>query len=89
MVIAMRPETGEVYTLGFTVFGEERGKPAASPSFLKQFVGADNKKPFVLGKDVDAVTGATSTSTAVNLAVKSAVKLYHYLVIEKNGEVKP
>ena len=86
MVVAMRPGTGEVYNLGFTVFGEERGKPAANPSFLKQFIGADFEKPFILGKDVDGITGATRTSASVNRAVKEAVSIYHYLEIQEERE---
>ena len=86
MVVAMRPGTGEVYNLGFTVFGEERGKPAANPSFLSQFIGADFEKPFILGKDVDGITGATRTSAAVNRGVKEAVIIHHYLVIQEEGE---
>ena len=89
MVIALTPESGTVYNLGFTVFGEERGKPAANPSYLSQFIGADSNKGFVLGEDVDAVTGATWTSRSVNEAVKVAVVVYEYLIIQGKGEESP
>lgn len=86
MVVAVRPETGAVYNLGFTIFGEERGKPAATPAYLKQYLGADAKKPFVIGKDVDAVTGATWTSESVSDGVKVAVNVYNYLVLKEGAK---
>ena len=89
LVIAVEPETGAVYDLGFTLFGEERGKPAARPSYLKQFLGADAAKPFVLGEDIEAVTGATWTSESVRDGVKLAVSLYDYLVLGRSEEGTP
>lgn len=86
MVVCVEPDSGRVYNLGFTLFGEERGMPVAEASYLKQYIGADASKAFVLGKDVDAISGATRTSSAVAVGVKIAVSIYDYLVIQGKGK---
>lgn len=80
IVVALDPISGKVYDLGFTLFGEERGKPAAKKSFLAQFIGFSPANQFKLGKDVDAVSGATWTSNSVAEAVQHAVGAYDYFV---------
>ncbi len=52
---------------------EDKGKPAMKWNFLKQYVGKSPSDPLTLGKDIDAVSGATWTSTSVTFAVKKAV----------------
>ena len=64
----------ELYEI--TVFGEERGKPALSWSYLKQFIGKGPANSITIGKDIDGVTGASNTSRAVTSAVKKAVCVY-------------
>ena len=75
MLVALQPD-GTVYDAAFTVFGEERGKPALSWNFLKQFMGKSSKDPLVPGKDIDGVSGATYTSKAVAVAMKRSVCVY-------------
>lgn len=82
LLIALHPD-GTVYDAAFTVFGEERGKPALSWRYLKQYVGKNPGSPLTLGKDVDAVSGATMTSTAVAKAFKRAVCVYSEAVQKK------
>lgn len=82
LVVGLEHEKGSVYNLCFTVFGEERGKPAAKKTFLKQFVGFDVKKQFKLGKDVDGVSGATWTSNSVTLGIQHAVSIFNYFIHE-------
>jgi Na+-translocating ferredoxin:NAD+ oxidoreductase RnfG subunit len=72
LLVATKPD-GTIYDLAFTVFGEERGKPALSWNYLKQFVGKSASSPITLGKDVDGVSGASYTSHSVAAAVKKAV----------------
>jgi NAD-dependent dihydropyrimidine dehydrogenase PreA subunit len=38
--------------------------------FLRQFIGRTRQDPFVLGKDIDAISGATITSTSITTAVR-------------------
>ncbi len=75
MLIAMRPD-GKVYDVGFTVFGEDKGRRAFSWSYLKQFINKNPREDFVLGKDIDGVSGATWTSESIYFAVKRAVVVY-------------
>lgn len=75
ILVALQPD-GTVYDAAFTVFGEERGKPALSWNFLKQFMGKSSKDPLVPGKDIDGVSGATYTSKAVAVAMKRSVCVY-------------
>ncbi len=83
LVVAFTP-TGEIYDMGFTIFGEDRGKPALSWPFLKQFIGKDSEQEMVVGKGIDAITGATWTSNSVAAAVRKAVVLFDEFV-KKNG----
>lgn len=75
MLIALKPD-GTIYDIAFTIFGEERGKPALSWNYLKQFMGKGPTNAITLGKDVDAVTGASYTSQAVATGVKKAVCVF-------------
>ena len=43
LLVAINPE-GEVYDVGFTVFGEDKGKSALSWPFLKQFIDKKNER---------------------------------------------
>jgi ferredoxin len=43
-------------------------------AFLKQFIGRTSKDSFVLGKDIDAISGATITSTGITAAVRARMK---------------
>jgi len=79
VIVAVRPD-GEIYDIGFTIFGEERGKPALSWGYLKQYLGKSHNDPIKLGRDIDGVSGATWTSTSVAAAVKRAVVVYETFV---------
>lgn len=81
VLVAFLPN-GEVFDIGFTVFGEDRGKPALSWPFLKQFVGKTSETQMVLGKGVDGISGATWTSNSVASAVRKAVVLFDAFVKE-------
>ena len=81
VLVAFKP-TGEVYDIGFTVFGEDRGKPALSYPFLKQFIGKSTEDKMILGKGVDGISGATWTSNSVSSAVRKAVVVYDVFVKE-------
>lgn len=66
----------DVYLLEFRdLFGSEIKRR----SFLRQFQDKSLKDPIAVGRDIDAVTGATISSQAATLAVKKAVKLIEEL----------
>ena len=75
VLLAFRP-AGEIYDIGFTVFGEDKGKSALSWGFLKQFIDKKPGDAFSLGKDIDGISGATWTSESISKTVKRAVVIY-------------
>jgi NosR/NirI family nitrous oxide reductase transcriptional regulator len=58
-------------------------------AFVEQYPGRDAGGPFVLGRDIDAITGATITSSAINhsIAVGSAIVLLEVLKTEGSAAV--
>jgi len=80
--------TGKVTNLAVMSYLGERCRPIATRRFLDQFIGKTGKNPITVGKDVDAVSGATISSRATAFAVKKAVVLYETVFppAEKKGE---
>jgi Na+-translocating ferredoxin:NAD+ oxidoreductase RnfG subunit len=68
--------TGKVANLAVMSYVEQRGKPIATRRFLDQFVGKTGQSAITVGKDIDAVSGATISSRATAFAVKKVVVLY-------------
>ena len=79
LLVAFRPE-GQIYDIGFTIFGEDKGKSVLSWGYLRQYIDKSITDTLVLGKDIDGVSGATWTSTSVAQAVKKAVVVFHTFV---------
>ena len=65
---------GHVYDVGFTLFGEDKGKPALNWPFLRQFI--DKAATDVVTAGVDGVSGATWTSDSVTSAIQRGAALY-------------
>lgn len=63
---------GDVQVL---VFRETRGDAVKRPRFLKQFRGKGRRDRLRVGRDVDAVTGATYSSKAITRGVRKALLL--------------
>lgn len=61
---------------------EVKGKAINQKRFLRQFVGKDSKRPIELGKDIQAVTGATVSSGSAVRAVKRALVIWDELIRE-------
>jgi Na+-translocating ferredoxin:NAD+ oxidoreductase RnfG subunit len=68
--------SGKVKNLAVMSYVEQRGRPIATRRFLDQFLGKTSKSPITVGKDIDAVSGATISSRATAFAVKKVVVLY-------------
>lgn len=75
VLVAVDPD-GSVYDLGFTVFGEDKGKPAMKWTYLKQFMGATADQQVEVGEDIDGISGATWTSESVASAVKRGLAVF-------------
>ena len=84
VLVAFTPE-GEVFDIGFTVFGEDRGKPAISFPFLNQFIGKSSEAEMIVGKNIDAISGATWTSNSVSSAIRKAVVIFDVFVKDTTG----
>ncbi len=77
--------SGIVKSVRILEYSEERGKPVKELSFLNQFVGKKTGSIFRVGKDVDAVSGATRSSEAVSEAVRKASFAFDQFVAKKKG----
>jgi len=75
VLVAIDPD-GSVYDVGFTVFGEDKGKPAMRWTYLKQFIGATADQAVKVGDDIDGISGATWTSESVATAVKRGLAVF-------------
>jgi Na+-translocating ferredoxin:NAD+ oxidoreductase RnfG subunit len=76
---------GKVTDMAVMSYVEQRGRPISTKRFLGQFIGKTSKSALSVGKDVDAVSGATISSRATAFAVKKVIALYEtvYLAPEK------
>ena len=61
-----------------------KGLLADESWFLKQFEGKDASDNFILEGDVDAITGATITSSAVTRSIKASLELITAQVLNKH-----
>jgi Na+-translocating ferredoxin:NAD+ oxidoreductase RnfG subunit len=68
--------TGKVTDVAVMSYVEQRGRPISTKRFLNQFIGKTKKSPVQIGKDVDAISGATISSRASAFAVKKVIALY-------------
>ena len=72
---------GKVVNLAVMSYVEQRGRPISTRRFLGQFIGKTGKSPITVGKDVDAVSGATISSRATAFAVKKVIALYEIVCL--------
>jgi hypothetical protein len=61
-----------VLTATVLSYPSSRGRKVQSPRFTRQFHGKGPDDPLKIGKDIDAVSGATSSSTAMADGVRRA-----------------
>ena len=79
VMTAITPE-GTIKQIKVTEQAETKGigsKVAATPSYWENYVGLDASDALVLNQDVDAVTSATVSSTALINAVNAAIEAYN------------
>ena len=73
VLVAMNP-AGQLYDVGFTLFGEDKGKPAMNWTFVSQFIDKTYKD--LQDNEVDGVSGATWTTESVTAAILRGTALY-------------
>ncbi len=76
---------GEVMGIEVLLYRESRGSEIRSGRFMQQFIGKTAAAPLKLGRDVDAISGATLSSRATAYAVKKALVLVE--VIYTHGKM--
>lgn len=81
--IGLDAATGKVSNMGVTTMSEKRGRPVALKSFLKQFFGKGAADKFEVGKDVNAIAGATVSTKAAAFAARKAAVVYSVLFLKK------
>ena len=79
---------GKVTDVAVMMMAEQRGKPISTRRFLSQFVGKTGADPIFVGKDIDAVSGATISSRASAFAVKKVVVLYETVFLGNEKKEK-
>lgn len=82
-VVGLDAATGKVTNMAVTTLSEKRGRPVALKSFLKQFFGKGKDDKFEVGKDVNAIAGATVSTKAAAFAARKAVAVYGTLFFGK------
>ncbi len=58
-------------------YPHQRGRAVKKTAFLEQFKGVSYGEPLALGDQIDGVSGATSSSTAVTTGIRQALLLVH------------
>ena len=87
IIIGIEPD-GKVRDVAIMQYREQRGRPVKERHFLKQYIGKTSRSPLKVGKDIDAVTGATTSSRAVTIAVKKALILYEVLFLRSEEDLR-
>ncbi|WP_372807955.1 FMN-binding protein [Pontiella sp.] len=78
MVAVLPDET--VSDVQIPKYPHKRGRAVLKRSFLAQFRGVSYGTPLILGKQVDGVSGATSSASAVTEGIRLALLLVHQCV---------
>ncbi len=67
---------------------EERGKKITSENFLKQFKGKKATDAFVLGSDMDGISGASYSSKSISEALRRSAFAFRTMIKGKENEIK-
>lgn len=81
VMVAFTPE-GNIKQIKVTEAAETKGigsNVADSASYWEHYAGLPGDKALVLGTDVDAYSGATISSKALNAAVNAAIEAYNMI----------
>jgi thiamine biosynthesis lipoprotein len=78
-LVAVGPERA-VLGIEVLIYRESQGHEIRSGRFMKQFTGKTLAAPLRLGKDIDAISGATLSSRATTYAAKKALALVQVIM---------
>jgi thiamine biosynthesis lipoprotein len=73
-MVAVSPE-GKVLGVDVLIYRESQGSEIRAKRFMQQFVDKTIAAPLKLGRDIDAISGATLSSRSTAYAVKKALAL--------------
>ncbi len=76
IVVAIAPDE-TVMSVRIPNYPHRQGRKVRKKSFLSQFNGVSYGVPLKLGEQVDGVSGATSSATALTRSVRRALLLVH------------
>ncbi len=85
LMIALSP-TGEVLNIRALSNNETPSYSGALGSFVQQFIHKGPMNRLELGRDIDAITGATITSDAVTETVRAVLKRFSSEVLHQKSE---
>lgn len=71
--------SGSIQGVRVMVYREAHGEQIEAKRFHAQFVGKSAKDTLALGKDIDAISGATISSRSETIAVKKTLGLWNVL----------
>jgi Na+-translocating ferredoxin:NAD+ oxidoreductase RnfG subunit len=80
---------GTLQDVQVMVYREPQGEEIQEKRFRKQFTGKRLKDPIALGKDIDAISGATISSRSATYAARKGLVLVELLRARSGAEVKP
>jgi Na+-translocating ferredoxin:NAD+ oxidoreductase RnfG subunit len=76
--VAVAP-SGELHEIQVMIYREPHGEEIREARFRKQFAGKRLQDPVALGKDIDAITGATISSRSAAYAARKGLALAEIL----------
>lgn len=83
-VLAVFDKKGVIVGSYIIKYREQHGKQVTNETWLKQFEGKKVESDFLLGKDIDGISGATISARAVSLGMKRLTILNKHLDINVN-----
>ena len=75
-IVVLDPASGKVVNAAMMEYVDGRSRGLADRAFLKSFFGKSAADPMIIGKDIDAVAGATVSSSVLCHIVKKVAAAY-------------
>jgi hypothetical protein len=82
-IIVLDPSTGKVINAAMMKYIDGRARTLANRAFLKEYFEKGIDDPITIGKDIDAVAGATVSCEILSFMVKKVIALYKIAYLEK------
>lgn len=78
--VAVFDQSGSVYAVRVVKYREQYGGGIQDKRFLRQFEGKNHGSTFVMGKDIDGVSGATISSHSIARGVEKLAHLAFHIL---------